>query len=325
MRVSAEGATVALQDISIPVDFTPVAGTPFTIAFITLGQYKEARINGKRVASRWVHTSWVGSEGKVRIATAGGAAVSLSGFVVSDADWARKRVSVSRGELLYADDFGKGVEDRWVYEHKKEAGFHTPEVKDGWLHVARLSAAWCRFRSEGPVIYSFESRGVPASAEKPMSVTDACYFANTQWFNGPRDFFNEPHYDPGINVYTDLQGYWIDFGGNGNTTTRLRRLPYRQLLRQSIKREDMLKPQFTHRIEIVCAGEIIQFRVDGRTVLDCVDRNAYTSGHFGVLGFVRPVEIRKLRIYRARMAGVRTGENDPPKPHKAHLHGTPSR
>lgn len=82
-------------------------------------------------------------------------------------------------------------------------------------------------------------------------------------------------------------------------TTRLRRLPYRQFLRQSIRPEAMLTPEQIHRVEVLCAGEHIELRLDGRTVLRVVDPNPYRTGHFGVLGFVRPLHIRNLRVHRA--------------------------
>jgi hypothetical protein len=54
-----------------------------------------------------------------------------------------------------------------------------------------------------------------------------------------------------------------------------------------------------HQLEFLAAGRDIRLSSDGRTVLQINDRHPWADGHFGVLGFVRPVKLRNLRMYRA--------------------------
>jgi hypothetical protein len=94
----------------------------------------------------------------------------------------------------------------------------------------------------------------------------------------------------------------MDWGGNGNKTTRLRKLPYRQLMRQSIDPADQLKPNHIHKVQMICAGRHVRFVVDGRPIIAYHDLAPCTEGHFGMLGYVRATEIRRFRVHRAEAA-----------------------
>jgi len=154
------------------------------------------------------------------------------------------------------------------------------------------------------VVFVFEALPIPKTMEQPQSITDAIFFVHLNWWRRQSDFFCSPHYGTGHDVSKERAGYWIDRGGDSNKTARLRRLPYRQILCQSIRPEDMLKPEQVHWIEILAAAGDRHLLVDGHVLLSCVEREPIGAGHFGVLGFVRPIRIQAFRVYRAMEAAA---------------------
>jgi len=279
------------------------------LLFVTVGRYKEVHLDGECVARHWIQKPWVSSEGTTTLRVRG-ARLELTAFDIRQTYWPEPKgpngrpIRIEKGDLLFADDFedAENSARNWAFEYKQKPGRNLrPPIEDGWLKVERFSAVWLRHRTEGPVVYNFECMPVPKDPDRPDTITDAIFFFQTEWFNYPFDFFSRKHYDVNTSVYGDHTGYWMDWGGNGNKTTRLRRLPYRQLLRQSIDPSDQLKPNHIHKVEMACAGKVLRFRVDGRDLIACVDPMPYDSGHFGMLGYVRGTKIRKFRIWQANM------------------------
>ncbi len=312
MRLGAEdslawtpegGAVARLQDQAGPIAWRPEPGREYDIRFVCVDRFKALFINGERIAAAWVQTPWVGVEGDLTLESSG-LELTLSGLEVRQTGWDLPARRYERGELLDADDFTDpaATERGWVYE-LKDAGeaVRKPLLRDGWLRAEPYSAVWRRRAGDGPVIYTFDCRPVPKDPARPETITDAIFFFQASWYNLPFDFFIRKHYDERHSVYGDLQGYWLDWGGNGNRTTRLRKLPYRQLLLQSIAPEDQLKPGRIHAVEMLCADSELRFSADGRVILQCFDLTPYRSGHFGMLGFVRATEIRNFKVYRARL------------------------
>jgi hypothetical protein len=292
--------TAHLHTHHTAVDWRPEPGRLYELEIVAINRYREVRIDGVTLAAHWSQTPWVCCEGKTWL-EADGCTVEVEAFDILDASWDVSDPDIVLGPVCYADDFTDPARTRqdWVYELKKEGDSTLPPiVEDGWLCVDRYSAVWCRHRTEGPVAYCFDCLPIPKAGGAPESITDAIFLFQTDWYQMPFDFFCRKHYDWRHSVYGDLTGYWIDWGGNDNATTRLRKLPYRQLLRQNVASEDQLQPDHCHAVTIICAGNRVRLIIDGRIVLDGHDLQPPAGGHFGMLGFVRGNRIRNFRIHQ---------------------------
>jgi hypothetical protein len=84
-------------------------------------------------------------------------------------------------------------------------------------------------------------------------------------------------------AYDHLKTYYVGYGANTNTTTRLRRsvgeVGVRPLLLDYT--EPLLVANEPHRVRIVSDGSAMRWWNNGRLVFDYVDPEPYTSGHFG--------------------------------------------
>jgi len=299
LEINDKGTLVAgVQHVTARSDVRLEPGRTYTLRFINLGRWKQVILDDATLVDTWIHTEFVSSEGDVHLEVTNGSLI-LEEFGITDLGPDIERREYARGKVLFEDECAtRDSQENWVYEHKKREGTFPPLIEDGWLTVERLSAVWCRYRAEGPVLISFDYRPVPGK-EGPEDITDAIFMFMAEWTNWPFDFFGKQHYNRENSVIRDMDQYWIDWGGNDNQTTRLRRSPFRQLLRQSLDGKDMLKPDHTHKVEILAAGHDVRLHVDGQPVLEYWDPSPLTHGHFGMLGFVRGSKLRNFRIYRA--------------------------
>lgn len=97
-------------------------------------------------------------------------------------------------------------------------------------------------------------------------------------------------------------GYWVDYGGTNNMTSRLRRNPRRHLIRQYTDRGRLLNPGRTldnrpYRVSFSQVEGFVEYRIDDSVVFSAFDPEPYTSGHVGVRAFCAPVEIRGLDVW----------------------------
>lgn len=93
------------------------------------------------------------------------------------------------------------------------------------------------------------------------------------------------------NCYS-LKLYYLGYGGNGNTTTRFRRYDgdsrgveqpeFRpRIITEYTDAQHLLKPGKWYHIKIENRNGRVQYFVDGERIVDFLDPNPLTSGHFG--------------------------------------------
>lgn len=83
---------------------------------------------------------------------------------------------------------------------------------------------------------------------------------------------------------SQMQLYYVGYGGNSNSTTRFRRYngePSPALVKEYTDADHLLKPNRWYHIKLVSVDGRVQYWVDGELLFDYADSDPYTSGWFG--------------------------------------------
>ena len=127
--------------------------------------------------------------------------------------------------LLARDDFDQGLA-KWKVEQQDPAG--TVTAAQGAMTIVQPSGAtvWFRQTFSGDYQITFSATPVPATFAGTRFVdriSDLSMFWNA---TEPRVASGDPiqrSYDGSLAAYNPVRLYYVGFGANGNTTTRLRR------------------------------------------------------------------------------------------------------
>ncbi|MEX5744329.1 DUF6250 domain-containing protein [Massilia sp. X63] len=183
-----------------------------------------------------------------------------------------------RGALLYRDDF-EGPLKGYVSEYARKPG-NFVGTRDGRLVIDVDSGAtvWLDKPLSGNILVAYTRRVVVDGGPNDR-LSDLNHF----WMAG----------DPARNTlftrsgkfedYDDLDMYYAGVGGNGNTTTRLRRYGggQRVMVGERLGPDWMLEPNRDYQVEIAVYRGCTRMRIDGREVLSYRDRQPYTRGYTG--------------------------------------------
>lgn len=184
----------------------------------------------------------------------------------------------TRGRLIARDDFRHGL-GRWAVE-LQDGG--SVAAAGGVLEVDVPSGAtiWFKRRLQGPYVIEYTATPVSAGGVNDR-VSDLNNFWNAVDVRSPEDLFATPR-GGALAEYDYLRTYYVGYGANTNTTTRLRRYVGEAGVRPLIHdyTEPLLVPNEPHRVRIVSAGSTVRWWNNGRLVLDYSDPDPYTSGHF---------------------------------------------
>jgi len=134
-------------------------------------------------------------------------------------------------------------------------------------------------------------------------VTDSIWFWLASDPRHPDDFFAETaarSANPSLYSYLPLRFYWVDFGGNNNTTTRFRYNPLRQLIRQFTDAPRLLQKGRTYKIRVVANGPHQEYWCDGKRWAYFYDDDPPKAGHIGFRAFVADHRIAGLKVWRLR-------------------------
>lgn len=183
-----------------------------------------------------------------------------------------------RGRLIARDDFRHGL-GQWAVE-LQDGGSVT--AARGVLEVDVPSGAtiWFKRKLQGPYVIEYTATPVSAGGVNDR-VSDLNNFWNAVDVRSPDDLFATPR-GGALAEYDYLKTYYVGYGANTNTTTRLRRYVGEAGVRPLIYdyTEPLLVPNEPHRVRIVSAGSTVRWWNNGRLVFDYSDPEPYTSGHF---------------------------------------------
>ncbi|GAQ62272.1 DUF6250 domain-containing protein [Streptomyces scabiei] len=203
-----------------------------------------------------------------------------------------------RGRLIAADDFRHGL-GRWAVELER-GGEVTASRGVLEVDVPAGATVWFRRRLEGP--YAVEYTATPVSAGGANDrVSDLNNFWNAVDVRSPGDLFATPRAGA-LAEYDHLKTYYVGYGANTNTTTRLRRYVGEPGVRPLIHdyTEPLLVANAPHHVRIVSDGSKVQWWNNGRLVFDYVDPAPYTHGHFAFRTTWSHFRIEDFRVWRLR-------------------------
>lgn len=204
------------------------------------------------------------------------------------------------GALLYSDDFRRGL-GQWRIEAEKPGKI---VAHDGLLDIDVPAGATVWFRQElnGPVKITYEATVVSSGGPNDR-VSDLNSFWMATDPSSPALF---AHARSGAFAsYNALSMYYVGLGGNGNSTTRLRRydgvsqplLPENDI---SIARRPEMGIVANHAqiVTLIADGPLIQYWRDGTKIFEMIDQHPYTHGWFGIRTTQNHMQVRHLRIVR---------------------------
>lgn len=203
-----------------------------------------------------------------------------------------------RGRRLHADDFRRGL-GRWALEAEKPARV----VADGGVLDIDTPAGltlWFRPPLVGPVMIQYEALAVSAGGPNDR-VSDLNAFWMAREANG-----DSPLARPRSGAFADydtLKTYYVGQGGNGNTSTRMRRYVGRAGERPLLPEHDhaaadeMLVPNRWRAVRLVADGGLIQYWSDDRKLFELNDAQPYTRGWFGLRTTWSHLRVRRFRVH----------------------------
>ncbi|MEU2286589.1 DUF6250 domain-containing protein [Streptomyces sp. NPDC013178] len=203
--------------------------------------------------------------------------------------------------LVAHDDFRHGL-GKWAVELENGG---TVTASRGTLEVDVPAGAtiWFKQRLEGPYVLEYTATPVSAGGVNDR-VSDLNNFWNAVDVRSPDDLFATPR-GGALAEYDHLKTYYVGYGANTNTTTRLRRYVGQAGVRPLILdyTEPLLVANEPNRVRIVSDGSTVRWWNNGRLVFDYTDPEPYTSGHFAFRTTWSHFRISGFRVWSLRRRG----------------------
>ena len=213
--------------------------------------------------------------------------------------------------LIHSDDFTSGL-SRWAVDLERGG---RVEARDGALHIDVPAGAtvWFRTALLGPVMIEYQAVAIDEGG-----ANDRVSDLNSFWMaTDPARPDGVPFPRSGAFAsYDTLLTYYVGQGGNGNTTTRMRRyvgqVSNRPLLpgHDLSGSEDLLTANATQTVRLIADGTRIEYWRDDRRVFQMNDPTPYRRGWFAIRTTANHLRISNFRVYALGSAEVtsRSGE-----------------
>ena len=201
-----------------------------------------------------------------------------------------------RGQLIFSDDFSQPLDPAvWVAEIEAKPG-STVSVENGRLvlDTAGGVTVWLNRRLSGSLLIEYRRRVVvQGGANDRLSDLNQFWMATAPGGGSPlgRNGVFES--------YDGLSLYYFGIGGNGNTSTRLRKYGdgQRVLLQERLDVDHLLKPNHDYLVQTVVKGGRSAVYIDGRLFFDHRDAKPLKQGWFGLRSTWSRQEVSAVKIY----------------------------
>ncbi|TCR20352.1 hypothetical protein EV578_107294 [Streptomyces sp. BK205] len=199
--------------------------------------------------------------------------------------------------LVAHDDFHHGL-GQWVVE-LEQGGSVTARRGTLEVDVPAGATIWFKQRLEGPYVLEYTATPVSEGGVNDR-VSDLNNFWNAVDVRSPQDIF-ATHRGGALAEYDYLTTYYVGYGANTNTTTRLRRYVGQAGVRPLVYdyTEPLLVANRPNRVRIVSDGSGVTWWNNGRLVFDYTDPEPYTSGHFAFRTTWSHFRINDFRVWRS--------------------------
>lgn len=201
-----------------------------------------------------------------------------------------------RGRLIFSDDFEHGLDaGAWVAEIEAKPG-STVGVQGGRLvlDTAGGVTVWLNRRLSGNLLIEYRRRVVVQGGTH-----DRLSDLNQFWMATDAGGRSPLGRDGAFASYDGLSQYYVGIGGNGNTSTRLRRYDggQRALLQEKLDAGHLLRANHDYLVQTVVKDGRTSVWVDGQRFFDYLDAQPLREGWFGLRSTWSRQEIGAVRIY----------------------------
>jgi hypothetical protein len=202
------------------------------------------------------------------------------------------------GRLLASDDFRHGTSN-WIAEFENSG---TLAAANGTLDVNTPAGAsvWYKRPFYGNYEIDFTATPVYAGGQYDR-VSDLNMFWDARDVRSPEDIFATTR-SGALADYDYLTTYYVGFGGNSDTTTRLRR--YVGIAGDRPLIYDLASPLLgantAYHIRLITDGHVIQFWENGELVFNYWDPQPYDSGWFAFRTTWSHYHLSDFRVWRLR-------------------------
>ena len=213
--------------------------------------------------------------------------------------------NLTLAEHLYSDQFEKSL-DQWVIE--QIPGSKTTQL-NGQMDIddAGGTTVWFKEKLQAPVMVEFDATMVMAGGPNDRG-SDLNFFWMASDPSSPDDFFAKSEERSGyMRKYDGMSLYYVGYGANDNTTTRMRRYPgdgTRPLMPEyDLSGEPYLnKINTPMKIRLVHDGVRWKMWRDEVLVYDIKDEQPFLDGYFGFRTWKSHMQIDNFKVYRVKPA-----------------------
>lgn len=226
------------------------------------------------------------------------------------------------GDALYASGFN--VPSDWAIQIEEAKSKSKPKSKfrEGVLDLfmpACGCTAWLRQKFEGPLLIEYRVN-CPLETLAPPEIQARDF--NSFWHAidpfCEADLFDETIYDGEFGNYHKMRGYYASTGGGGvegNQTTRFRRYPRENadgshaphiaLNDRDQNPEYLIVPGKWHKIQLIAAGQTVQYAVDGKVVYEVKEGINVAVEYYEAQSSNRPYTAKEFPAYNSGYFGLR--------------------
>lgn len=204
-------------------------------------------------------------------------------------------------KMIYENNFDNGLDD-WKVEQMPKGKVAVANSK---LEITDVSGCtvWLKQEFSGSIVVTYDVVVIGEGGPQDRVSDLNCFWMAMDPENPTDLFVNSQKRGGKFSNYDSLKLYYMGVGGNDNGTTRFRRYVgngERPLLPEHDLKgsKNMLEPNKAYAIKIVAHNGIVQYYRDDSLLIDFVDDNAYTSGHFGFRTVNNHMTVDNFKVYQ---------------------------
>ena len=204
----------------------------------------------------------------------------------------------TKGQLLYQDNFDKGIKD-WVVE-TPDSPYSKVETENGKLiiDVDHGATVWFNKKLSGNILIEYNRKVIMNNGHN-----DRLSDLNQFWMAADPRQVNLFTRNGNFSEYDSLRLYYAGIGGNSNTTTRFRKYQgngERTLLFDLQDKQHLLQPNKTYLIQLLVYNGTTKVYVDGEQYFSFTDDEPLTEGYFGFRTVESHQEVNDFKVYRLK-------------------------
>lgn len=202
--------------------------------------------------------------------------------------------------LEYEDSFDSSL-DNWIVEQmlggnvQHSGGKMEIEDKAG-------STIWFNEKLQAPLIITYEAVVVENGGPNDRVSDLNCFWLASDPPETDEFFSSSKNRTGKFSDYDNLKLYYVGLGGHNNSKTRFRRykgdgskplLPEHDLSAS----EYLIVPNSMNKIKIIVYKGIVRYYRNEQLVFDFFDKDAYSSGYFGIRTVNNHMKIDNFKVY----------------------------